>query len=47
MYVTYAPELAALIGAAAYAKLAEVCAARLKSGLIAIHPATVAAAERA
>jgi hypothetical protein len=44
MYVTYGPELAALIGDAAYAKLAELCAARLKSGLIAIHPATAAAA---
>ena len=44
MYVTYGPELAALIGDAGYAKLAELCAARLKSGLVAIHPATAAAA---
>ena len=44
MYVTYGPELTALIGEAAYAKLAELCAARLKQGLIAVHPATAAAA---
>ncbi len=47
MYVTYAPELTALIGPAAYAKLAELCTARLKSGLIAVHPATVAAGRTA
>ena len=43
MYVSYAPELTALVGESAYAKLAELCTARLKSGLVAIHPATVAA----
>ncbi|MDT4993747.1 MAG: hypothetical protein QOH97_3639 [Actinoplanes sp.] len=43
MYVSYAPELAALIGERAYATLAELCAKRLKSGLVAVHPATVAA----
>ncbi|WP_229067950.1 hypothetical protein [Actinoplanes sp. DH11] len=43
MYLTYAPELTELIGEPAYAKLAELCAARLKSGLLAIHPATAAA----
>jgi hypothetical protein len=43
MYLSYEPELVALIGKAAYAKLAELCAARLKTGLIAPHPATVAA----
>jgi hypothetical protein len=43
MYVSYAPELTALIGEAAYGKLAELCDARLKTGLVAIHPATAAA----
>jgi hypothetical protein len=43
MYITYGPELTALIGEPAYDKLAELCAARAKSGLIAIHPATAAA----
>ncbi len=46
MYVSYAPELTALIGEPAYAKLAELCAEREKRGLIAEHPATVAARER-
>ena len=32
-----------VIGAAAYARLAELCDARIKSGLVAVHPATVAA----
>ncbi len=40
MYRSYEPELVALIGKPAYAKLAELCAARDKSGLIAPHPAT-------
>lgn len=39
MYVSYAPELTALIGGAAYAKLAEICAARGEQGLVAPHPA--------
>jgi hypothetical protein len=43
MYLSYAPELTELIGEAAYRKLAELCAARIKSGLIAIHPATAGA----
>jgi hypothetical protein len=43
MYESYAPELTALIGSAAYAKLAELCAARFAQGLVALHPATVAA----
>jgi hypothetical protein len=47
MYVSYGPELTALIGESAYRKLAELCDARIKSGLIAIHPATAKAAERA
>lgn len=42
MYLEYAPELTALIGEAAYAKLAELCAARARRGLIAVHPATMA-----
>jgi hypothetical protein len=45
MYLTYGPELTALVGKAAYDKLAELCAAGEKSGLIAIHPATAAAAQ--
>jgi hypothetical protein len=42
MYLSYEPELTALIGKAAYARLAELCAARLKTGLVAPHPATAA-----
>jgi hypothetical protein len=43
MYVSYGPELTALIGAKAYAVLAELCAKRLELGLVAVHPATAAA----
>jgi hypothetical protein len=43
MYRSYEPELVALIGKSAYAKLAELCAARVKTGLVAPHPATVTA----
>jgi hypothetical protein len=43
LYVSYEPELTALIGAAAYAALAELCARRLQLGLVAVHPATAAA----
>ncbi len=43
MYITYGPELTELIGTAAYAKLAELCAARLKTRLLAVHPATAKA----
>ncbi|MEU4381118.1 hypothetical protein [Micromonospora echinofusca] len=39
MYVSYGPELTALVGAPAYAKLAEVCGARGRQGLVAPHPA--------
>jgi hypothetical protein len=44
MYRSYEPELIALIGKAAYTRLAELCAARAARGLIAPHPASVAAA---
>jgi hypothetical protein len=44
MFRSYASELTALIGGAAYEKLAELCAARLAAGLVATHPATAAAA---
>ncbi|MGX4658365.1 hypothetical protein ACWCHM_32300 [Micromonospora sp. SCSIO 07396] len=40
MYLSYGPELTALVGAPAYAKLAELCAARLGQGQIAPHPAS-------
>jgi hypothetical protein len=43
MFRSYAPELTALVGAEAYAKLAELCEERLKAGLVAVHPATAAA----
>jgi hypothetical protein len=43
VYVSYGPELTALIGKKAYKKLAELCAKREKQGLLAEHPATVAA----
>ena len=43
MYRSYGPELTALIGEKAYDKLVELCAAREKSGLVAVHPATAAA----
>jgi hypothetical protein len=40
MYLSYGPELIALIGKQAYARLAELCAARAERGLVAEHPAT-------
>jgi hypothetical protein len=43
MFRSYGPELAALIGEEGYAKLAELCEARLKTGLVAVHPATAVA----
>src|SRR3954469_25346940 len=43
MFRTYGPELTALIGEVAYGRLAELCDERLKTGLVAEHPATVAA----
>jgi hypothetical protein len=45
MYLSYAPELIALVGQKAYDQLAELCQARLRSGLVAVHPATVAAGD--
>lgn len=42
VYVTYAPELIALIGEPAYAELARLADARLDQGLVAVHPATAA-----
>lgn len=43
MYRSYGPELAALIGQAAYAELARLCEQKLAQGMIAPHPATVVA----
>jgi hypothetical protein len=43
MYLSYAPELTALIGAKAYDELAAICAKRLELGLVAVHPATAKA----
>ncbi|GAA2618880.1 hypothetical protein GCM10010399_57410 [Dactylosporangium fulvum] len=43
LYQEYEPELTALIGKAAYTRLAELCVARVEQGMIAPHPATVAA----
>jgi hypothetical protein len=43
LYVSYAPELTALIGEQAYQRLAELCARREAQGQVAPHPATVAA----
>ena len=45
MYVSYGPELIALIGKKAYAELAKICERRLQLGLVAVHPATAAAQE--
>jgi hypothetical protein len=47
MYLSYGAELVALIGQPAYDELAEVCRRRLKLGLVAVHPATAAAAKQA
>ncbi|PZS36707.1 MAG: hypothetical protein DLM58_01120 [Pseudonocardiales bacterium] len=44
LYTSYGPELVALIGQPAYDELARICAARLKLGLVAVHPATAASA---
>lgn len=43
LYLSYGPELIALIGQPAYDELARLCAARLAIGLVAEHPATTAA----
>jgi hypothetical protein len=42
LYVSYAPELTALIGEAAYAELARLCERRRELGVVAVHPATAA-----
>jgi hypothetical protein len=47
LYISYGPELVALIGQPAYDELALVCADRLKLGLVAVHPATQAAQAQA
>jgi hypothetical protein len=46
MYLSYGPELTALIGEPAYAELAALCARRLELGLVAVHPATAAAQQK-
>lgn len=43
LFRSYGPELTALIGEPAYDRLAELCEARRRTGLIAEHPATTAA----
>jgi hypothetical protein len=43
MYLSYGPELIALIGEDAYETLSQLCGERLKLGLVAVHPATTAA----
>jgi hypothetical protein len=40
LYISYGPELIALIGDNAYAELARLCEHRLQLGLVAVHPAT-------
>jgi hypothetical protein len=47
LYISYGPELIALIGKRAYDELATICERRLKLGLVAVHPATTAAAKAA
>jgi hypothetical protein len=44
LYISYAAELTALLGAPAYAELVRLCAKRAELGLVAVHPATAAAA---
>ena len=46
VYESYRPELIELIGAQAYAVLADACRRRDGLGLIAVHPATAAATSR-
>jgi hypothetical protein len=43
MYVSYGPELIALIGRRAYDELVRICERRMQLGLVAVHPATSAA----
>lgn len=45
LFVSYAPELTALIGVLAYEELASLCQKRLETGLVAEHPATTKARE--
>ena len=40
MYLSYSPELTALVGKAAYTRLAELCGERARRGLVAPHPAS-------
>jgi hypothetical protein len=40
LYESYAAEITALIGSAAYAELARLCTARIAQGLVAAHPAS-------
>jgi hypothetical protein len=47
LFESYRPELIALIGEPAYLELARLCELRLAQGLVAEHPATVAAANLA
>ena len=47
MYLSYRPELTALIGKAAYRELARLCEAREHKGMIAPHPATQIAQDEA
>jgi hypothetical protein len=46
LYLSYGPEIAALIGQPAYLELSRLCEQRLSQGLLAEHPATVAAREQ-
>jgi len=47
LYLSYGPELVALIGKGGYDELSRICAERLARGLIAEHPATTAANAKA
>jgi hypothetical protein len=47
MYLSYGPELTALLGEKAYEALVELCRQREAAGVFAPHPATVAAAATA
>lgn len=46
VYVSYAPELTELLGEPAYRELAQACRRRGQLGIVAVHPATAAAAGR-
>ena len=46
VWQSYAPELTELLGKAAYAELAKLCKRRAGLGLVAVHPATVAAQKK-